>query len=359
MKKIVFRVDSSRLIGSGHTQRCLALAQTLREKGCDVSFLSRALTGSIHKLPESLGFRTIELPAPQPNIQSDAHDVLHGAWREVDLDQDIVDSRAALESEAIDCLIVDHYGLWSKWHLAMRDYTTKLMVIDDLGDRLLSCDVLVDHNLGATRQKYHDKVSRNVLTLLGSDFCMIRSDFKRARDKLVTPSSTKTVLINFGGDDYADYSKLLLDSFLHHELDQDTSIDIVIGKESQKVGMLRAHPATIRFKTRVFGFVDNMAGLLSEADLAVGAAGVSSWERCCLGLPTLLLPVATNQLGIADNLVSAGVAWKFSAPDIQNGIITKHINEVLGGGGIPAISERAKNLVDGLGCERIAEIILN
>ena len=102
-----------------------------------------------------------------------------------------------------------------------------------------------------------------------------------------------------------------------------------------------------------------MAGLLSEADLAVGAAGVSSWERCCLGLPTLLLPVATNQLGIADNLVSAGVAWKFSAPDIQNGIITRHINEVLSGGGIPTISERAKNLVDGLGCERIAEIILN
>ena len=56
-----------------------------KRKGVRRKFLSRALTGSIHKLPESLGFRTIELPAPQPNIQSDAHDVLHGAWREVDL----------------------------------------------------------------------------------------------------------------------------------------------------------------------------------------------------------------------------------------------------------------------------------
>ena len=49
-----------------------------------------------------------------------------------------------------------------------------------------------------------------------------------------------------------------------------------------------------------------MASLMVEADFAVGAVGTTSWERCCLGLPTLAVTTADNQRQIARSLAVAG-----------------------------------------------------
>ena len=51
---------------------------------------------------------------------------------------------------------------------------------------------------------------------------------------------------------------------------------------------------------------DNMAELMLNADLAIGASGSSAWERCCMGLPTLLIVAEENQREIAESLSQVG-----------------------------------------------------
>jgi UDP-2,4-diacetamido-2,4,6-trideoxy-beta-L-altropyranose hydrolase len=337
----------------------MTLGDMLRKKGCQVTFLVRNLPGSINHLLLEKGFNLLELPNPGNDLQCDGSDVPHGKWRQVDLGREIEESQDALAAMHVDWLVVDHYGIWSKWHDALRGYVKNIMVIDDLGDRPLACDVLVDHNLGANDDKYAGVLLGPVKKMLGTRFCIIRPDFRRFRKSIKQKARTKRVVINFGGDDYCGYSDKLLESFVDHELTSDLLIDFVIGKQSENVERLRQAAQDTSFSARVFGYVDNMPAFLANADLAVGAAGGGSWERCCLGIPAIILPVADNQLEIASSLVSAGVAWKYKADDIGNGSITRYMNYLFVSGELDEASRRASVLVDGLGCERVAEIVLH
>jgi UDP-2,4-diacetamido-2,4,6-trideoxy-beta-L-altropyranose hydrolase len=51
-----------------------------------------------------------------------------------------------------------------------------------------------------------------------------------------------------------------------------------------------------------------MGELMLEADLCIGAAGSTSWERCTLGLPAIVFCIADNQRSVVDALSKSGVA---------------------------------------------------
>ena len=107
--------------------------------------------------------------------------------------------------------------------------------------------------------------------------------------------------------------------------------------------------------TKVIVGAKNMAQLMTEADLAIGAAGSTSWERCCLGLPTILMVLADNQRPIASALNEQGAVMVVDhlAPEASHNL--RHgIEELMQDRGkLMALSQAAARVTDGCGAARV------
>jgi UDP-2,4-diacetamido-2,4,6-trideoxy-beta-L-altropyranose hydrolase len=201
-------------------------------------------------------------------------------------------------------LIVDSYGLGELWHQHLRKFTQKIMVIDDLANRQFDCDILLNQNLGSKKEEYVDKVSESCQLLLGCDYALLRSEFVEFRGEVLAKRQQtkviKHILISMGGSDSKNLTYEVL-----QQLDNNFNIIVVLGSVSPHNEMIENY-AKNKKNIKVIIDADNMAELMFNADLAIGAGGSTSWERCCLALPTLLFVTAENQRKIVQNLEKLG-----------------------------------------------------
>jgi UDP-2,4-diacetamido-2,4,6-trideoxy-beta-L-altropyranose hydrolase len=293
---IAFRADASASIGAGHLSRCVTLATSLKHRGCRITFI--CAHGSPAVFP-----RVLEIADTVIELTHAAGDA--SAWLSVSPAVDAAATIAAFDDVAIDWLVVDHYGIDREWEQLVRTHVGHLMVIDDLADRAHDCDVLLDQNLYPNREtRYSGLVPPSCLCFLGPMYALLRDEFT-ATSPHVRDRGVSRLLLAFGGSDGANATSLAIDGVL--QLDRDgLEVDIVIGQ---------AHPFREQIATNcnVQGMTlhvqsSEMARLISQADLAVGAGGSSIWERSILGLPTLTIITAENQRASAYHLDAIGVS---------------------------------------------------
>jgi UDP-2,4-diacetamido-2,4,6-trideoxy-beta-L-altropyranose hydrolase len=309
---IIIRADASVSIGSGHVMRCLTLAEELRDAGAVVSFVSRVHPGNLNGLIRDKGFQCFEspeAPAPGSNKQNgqDARSE-YASWLGVSQQQDAQETIVALGGTRADWLIVDHYGLDKEWERLMRPHVNKIMVIDDLADRRHDCDLLLDQNFFSDGQKrYDDLVPPPCTKLLGPKYALLRREFREARKNLrERTGEVKRVLVFFGGSDPENITGLAIEVLSDAEL-LHLQVDVVIGAQNpNREGVQKL--VQDRPGTTLHVQTSNMAELMCEADLAIGAGGSTTWERCCMGLPSLIIPIAENQIEIAIGIQEAGCA---------------------------------------------------
>ena len=201
--KVIFRVDASLKMGTGHVMRCLTLAQTLKENGANVKFICRRHEGSLIDKIRSNGFDVHALEVSE-EIETD-NKLVHSHWLGATQQQDSDECIDVLSSEGVDWLIVDHYALDEDWHCNLKPYYRKLMVIDDLADRKFDCDLMLNQNLDAQPEDYKNKVTGKCKFLLGCDYTLLRTEFselrERALEKRKTTKKIKNILISVGGSD--------------------------------------------------------------------------------------------------------------------------------------------------------------
>jgi spore coat polysaccharide biosynthesis predicted glycosyltransferase SpsG len=125
---------------------------------------------------------------------------------------------------------------------------------------------------------------------------------------------------------------------------------VVLGQVSQHIQMIKEYVNGKSIKV-IIG-ANNMSELMTNADLAIGAGGSTSWERCCLGLPTLLFVTADNQQKIAENLQNIG-AVKITRNIKQD--LSSMINNL---NNWKTMSNQASKVSDGLGVKRVSEYLL-
>ena len=353
--KIAFRTDASNQIGTGHFMRCMTLADELKKQGVQILFISRNLPPH---LSEMLNAKGVEYTLLSTDATQEPIDQLpHSSWLGTSQAQDAQVTVKALANHSWDWIIVDHYALDKRWETAVRGSCKKLMVIDDLADRQHDCDVLLDQNYYADMQtRYLNKVSEHCQLLLGPRYALLREEFRILREKVkVRTGGVKKILVFFGGVDADNYTSLAIQALA--ELNSKQQIDVVIGAQHPN----REH---IQQACIAYGFIchvqiTHMAELMAEADLAIGAGGSASWERCCLGLPALLVAVAANQIDIAKALDSIGACYYLGEKDAVNSSSIQHsINELLvASDQILSISQQTFSLVDGLGVNRVSEAL--
>ena len=319
---IVFRADASLHIGTGHVMRCLTLAEELRVNDASCRFICRAHPGNLIDLIRRRGFIVHAMPA-DPNWQPREIELAHAGWLGADWQTDAQQTKVCVGETAVDWMIVDHYALDVRWESALRRHCGKIMVIDDLADRAHDCNLLLDQSLGRNAQDYAALVPGNCTLLLGAICTLLRPDFSAYRKYSLARRSTpqlKHLLITMGGVDKNDVTGRVLDALHACSLAADCRISVVMGPHAPWLEQVRERAANMPWSTEVLVNISDMARLMADSDLAIGAAGGTSWERCCLGLPSLILVLAENQRKGAQALQAAGAAWCIEASDLDRGL---------------------------------------
>lgn len=363
-----FRVDASMQIGSGHVMRCLTLAEALRANGAQCLFISRAHSGNLLELIRERGFAVTALPVERPLTTTNTQvaserfkEPVHASWLGGDWQTDAEQTRAILETLHPDWLVADHYALDQRWEAALRPHYQKLLVIDDLADRPHHCDLLLDQNLGRLPNDYFNLVPTHCKVLTGTQYALLRPEFAALRAYSLQRRQQpllKQVLITMGGVDQPNATGQVLQALKGCTLPQDCRISVIMGLQAPWLQQVGAQAQAMPWPTEVLVNVRDMARRMADSDLAIGAAGSTSWERCCLGLPTLMVVLADNQRAIAEALQGAGAAKTL---DIASAVpMTCEVLSALVANprALRDMSIAAARIIDGVGTASLASQLL-
>ncbi len=353
--KVAIRVDASAQIGTGHVKRSLSLAEALRKLGAEVRFVTRALGVDSVGMIAGAGFERTVLLAPPGSVFTPDPAVPHSAWAEVSLDRDIDGTCEALADFAPDWVVLDSYAFDARWHEAVRGKLgCKIAQIDDLADRTLACDLVIDHTFAPDhRAKYAEVLPSSARLLGGPRYGLLGAAYADA-PCYAFHEDVRSVGVFMGGVDAGGHSLGVLDAL--DSIGFEGAVEVVATSANPHLGDLRERVAG-RPGTKLSLDLPDLAAFFARHDLQVGAGGGASWERCCIGVPTLLVVVAPNQMSVAPLLAEAGIAA--FAPDPSPETLAGKLKTLIDDA--PArrkLAAKSRELVDGLGATRAALGIL-
>ncbi|PFJ56386.1 UDP-2,4-diacetamido-2,4,6-trideoxy-beta-L-altropyranose hydrolase [Bacillus thuringiensis] len=331
-KKIAFRADASIEIGTGHIMRCLTLAHELRNKGAQVYFICRKLQGDLHQYILNKGFRVFVLDGDGENTNFLSTE--HGSYLNLLKYHWFVDAQQTndilSQLPKCDWLIVDHYGLDNKWESALRKTVRKIMVIDDLANRMHDCDLLLDQNLyDNPNGRYKDLIPEHSLVKLGPKYAILRPEFHAAKKFLrKRTGEIERIFIFFGGHDVTNETLKTLRAL--QNINQDNlKIDVVVGSQNPHKEVIQTYCKSVS-NASYYCQIENMEELLVRADLGIGAGGTTTWERCFLGLPSITITTAQNQIEVTKAVAKVGATWNIgTAESVSDKAIMKCLNKLL------------------------------
>ena len=253
--EIIFRVDASYLIGSGHVSRCLVLAKQLGKYKKKITFITRSHPGNLDLLIKKNGFKVKSLNKIVKK-DSDGFD----PWLNSNQEEDYLETMKYFASNVPEWLIVDHYSLDIKWEQKIRKYVKNIMVIDDLANRKHDCDVLLDHNWFEEKElRYNDLIPRTSIRLLGLEYLLIKDSFKKNKIKKIKSKSISRVFVFFGGSDQFNLTGMVLNAFNSEKL-KHIQLDIVVGENNSNLIPLKKL-VDDRKLTNLFVNIDNIVFL--------------------------------------------------------------------------------------------------
>lgn len=338
----VFHCRAAPAIGSGHMMRCLTLADALSRRGWRVGFAADAESRRTAPAIEAAGVTVRE---------ADTVADLARAW-----------------PDGADLTVIDRYDRDARFERALRPWAGLVLAIDDLADRPHDADILLDS--AAEPGSYDGLTGPDCVRLLGPDYALLRPEFRRLREACAGrpaaipqnsrardqgPGKCPHLVISVGGTDPDNATGAILDWI--EGCRTPLRVTVVLGANAPHADAVARRAQRSAHAVLVKRQVADMAGLLAEADLAIGAGGNTAWERCCLGAPTLIVVIADNQRRIAERLIESGAALALipetgAAPSLPASVL----EDLFEGerARLDAMSAAAAALCDGNGAERTA-----
>lgn len=311
--RILFVCDAGPGVGGGHVMRCLTLAGALRARGAACAFV---------RTPEAADILARYAP-DMPVAEADA---------------------------PADVVVLDSYRMAPLAEAAWRGRARRLAVIDDLA-RPHDADLVLDPSFGRSAADHAAPV-----VLAGPAYALVRPDFAAARAAALARRGepAKRCLVSLGLTDVGGITGRVAAALA----DSGLALDVVVGAGAPSLPALRAMAADGRVTLHID--TDDMAGLITRADVCVGAGGSSVWERACLGLPAVTLILADNQRDMAMKLDEAGLNLALDArwPGLEARLV-EAVGRLARDDALRAeLSARSAAICDGLGAERVAEALL-
>jgi UDP-2,4-diacetamido-2,4,6-trideoxy-beta-L-altropyranose hydrolase len=361
-KKLIIRADVSAQIGTGHVMRCLTFADELSGCGAEVVFVCREFDGNLCDYIEEKGYVVNRLPVsdtPKQNIESG---LKHAAWLGVDWQTDAGQVKEIIKSLGTtpDWLVVDHYALDERWEGYLRPYVKKIMVIDDIADREHDCDLLLDQNFYENLEnRYDGLMPPGCKKLLGPKYALLRPEFMQVRKNLRKCNEyVKRIMVFFGGSDQTNETTKVLEAI--RMLNRpDIAVDVVVGALNPHRQFIERIASDLPGCTCHFN-VEDMAALMAGADLAVGAGGITVWERCALALPSIVITVAENQERTVSDMAESGYLLSLGQSEtVLVGSVYHVLKTVLQSPWLLiSFARKTLPLVDCKGAKRIAQEVI-
>ncbi len=318
--------------GTGHGHRCAVLARVLADLGHKIEVLSDE---------DTLRWSEVYFPPGTSAVQASPLDSAFGD---------------VLRRNPYDTLVLDRYDIALEREKRIAELVGSLVVIDDFVGRQHHCHQLIDPNLSRTPSDWRGALAPKCLALAGSAYALLRSEFLAARANRpnIEERGDDRVFICFGGADPYGLTYGALKAF-DAPLADGVNFDIVVGQHTRNLDELVELAAGLDGVTLYRG-CDQMAALMGRAAVAVGAPGVMTLERACLGIPSLLVSFADNQIAIGQAAASTGIAvylgdWREATSEE----LARQLSELLSSP--PARREMSRNgvrHVDGRGAIRVA-----
>ena len=283
-QSFVFRVDASVRIGTGHVMRCLTLAKELEKKNANCVFVCQSREGDCIEFINKNGFKVLKID---------------GGYDEFEINIDAKNTLEIIADQKFDWLIIDHYEIDAKWESKVRTIAKKIMVIDDLANRKHDCNILIDQNIRINaRERYKELIPNECKLIFGPSNVILRTDFDNIKIKNRT-GEIKHILVYFGGNDIHNQAFKSIKALKQYP---DISADIIIGSNHPFQDLIIKESTTSLIVSKSL----DMSDAMKRADLAFGVCGVAAWERCAMGLPTLVCINAENQREDSENLYRLG-----------------------------------------------------
>jgi len=336
--RIAFRLEASAPIGGGHAMRCLSLARALADRGADCLFLVNGDAASVVPALAAIACRVVEA-APEAAVRA-----VHAAW-----------------PDGADAAICDLYRWTAPEERAFAAAARRLLVIDDLAAAPHRCDWLLNQNFGTDPAGYDGLLPPGCRRLVGLGYALLRPDFATLRPAALARRAEmgrpQTILVSLGLTDVGGITGRVCAALA--TIPDFARAEVVLGPVAPSIDRVRAIAAVDpRFRCHVG--LENMARAMLEADVAIGAMGSSSWERCCLALPTLAVTLADNQRPTAQALAESGiVALAGDAAALDDAALQAAIAAFLDDTErLHRLSRASAALCDGLGAGRVATALL-
>lgn len=341
--RVLFLADAGPQVGGGHVMRCLTLARALVARGAECAFVESRAAAPI--------LRRFGWPAQTLLAMLDA-DALPDLVRR---GCDFADRFGA------DAVVVDHYGAGAEAEVALRGDGRRIVVLDDLADRRHACDLIVDPGFGRRREPYDRLVEPACVGLFGPSYALVRPEFAAARRRALSRRArhgpVRRALVALGLTDVGGITGRVVNALA--PLLDDARLDIVLGDGAPSLAALREAAHGDR-RLRLWVDSPDMASLMADADIAIGAGGSSTWERAVVGLPSATVVLAENQRAMVGQLAAASLtlAVDAAAPGFED-----HLREAWARlAADPTLrwrlAERTADLCDGHGADRVAEAVL-
>jgi UDP-2,4-diacetamido-2,4,6-trideoxy-beta-L-altropyranose hydrolase len=335
LRAVAFRVDASSDIGGGHAMRCLTLAQALRARGAEPHFFVNPAFAATVPAAAEAGFPL--------------HVVEGGA--------DFAAALGATLGDGVDLAIFDHYGLAKADQIKVRGHARHVAVIDDLANRAHDADLLLDQTVGRLARSYAGLVPSHCRMLVGPLYALLRPEFAAMRPASLARRAhvmrRGRLLVSMGLTDVGGITGELVTRLSRQTFPE--RIDVLLADSAPSSPVVAAVAARDP-RVRVYSPLEaDVARLMTEADIAIGSAGTTSWERCCLGLPSIIIALASNQALVIAELPARGAALLAESPDeaVAQCEALARDGELYG-----RLAGRSADLVDGLGADRVADALM-
>lgn len=345
---VIIRADAGPLIGGGHVMRCLSLADCLAERGARCTFACADLTPFLEKRVRQSGHGLVRFRSPLTGVGAAGGGPAAAAAQERDC------SACLAAAGTADWIIVDHYGLDCVWEQRSRSATLHVLTFDDLANRAHDCDILLDQTFGRAAADYAELVPPASRILAGAIYAPVRDEFAALRDAALARRAAvpaQRLLVTLGSTDLGGITGLVLAQMVASGV--ELAIDVAISGGAPSLAackeMANANP-----RIRLHVDSEAIARLMSVADISIGAAGSTSWERCCLGLPSLVFILADNQRLIGEQLENAGAHRLVELRNVSVALA----ETCRDGPRLLDMSRRASQVTDGYGAQRVRDAMI-
>lgn len=297
MAFVAFRLDSSRIVGSGHIQRCVTLANFLKKHDINSIFICKDYEGHFNTVATEQGFTVYSIPKSLSEAE-DAEATL-----------------AIIQPLKVSILVIDNYLLSEKFEHLFYDSEFKVVVIDDLMNRPHICHILLDQNAKTDYQNaYKNLVPSFCKLFLGPKYALVRPEFYYPKQKNL-PSEVKNVFVFFGGAD-ATGETLRFINDLNTFQSSNYTFHIVVSLGNRFLNQIQSIESKEWIK--IYYNPSNMAHLMHTCDFYFGSGGTITWERMAIGLTGYVVSVADNQIPASEALHTSSFHVYLGNSDLIN-----------------------------------------